>query len=201
MAKQTKKRDRIMISPPSVTTKLPHSPITPPSQSAASGQDDEYERALAFLRDFHSRRVVTTCAFSSDAFDGLRRWAPLYTIIESDEEGRGSLFEDELSYEFSWALRVVTDDDTRDDAESSRRMRKTARSKCLSDEVYGGSPSTESSSSCSSADDESLLATSHDYDRPSHDYDHYSDLYDDDVRGMRKMTKHSRGCIALGCAS
>jgi hypothetical protein len=191
MVKQTKKRDRFMISPPSAISKSSSSsPVTPPSPSAA-GQEDEYESALSFLRDFRLKRVAA-CASSSDAFDDLRRMAPLYTIIESDAECRGSFVEDELSEEFSQTLSVIAHDETYDNAASSPRMKKTAKSKCLLDfvdAIYGGSSSSASSSSFSSAGDDSILT--------SHDYDHYFDLCgnDDDGHGMRKSMKHSRGCI------
>ena len=188
MVKQNKKRDRFMISPPSAITKSSAcSPGTPPLPSAA-GQEDEYESALSFLRNFRSKRVAA-CASSSDAFDDLSRMGPLYTIIESDDERRGSFVEDELSEEFSQTLSVIADDETSNNTASSPRMKKTAKSKCLLDFVdviYGGSPSSASSSSCSSSSGESILS--------SHDYDHYFDLCinDDDGHGMRKSMKRSR---------
>ena len=175
MVKQTKKRDRFMISPPSAISKSSSSsPVTPPSPSAA-GQEDEYESALSFLRDFRLKRVAA-CASSSDAFNDFRRMAPLYTIIESDAEGRGSLDEYELSDELSLAFNVVADDETCDDAASLPRMKKTAKTKCLLDLVdasSGESMSLASSLLCSCRSDGSIV--------PSHDYDFYFDLHDSRV--------------------
>ena len=169
------------------------SPITHPSPFVASEHEDEYERASAFLRDFHSRQYI------SDANNNdLRRMAPLYTITESDEEEVGGCCDDdvgELGYEFSLALGVVFDFD--DDAASSpARMKKTVKSGCLLDLVngiYGGSPSSaSSSSSCSSSAGDDSLVISHAY------YDErccYDSSFNDDCRGVRKMAKRSRGCI------
>ena len=129
------------------------SPIIPPSPFAASEHEGEYERASAFLRDFHSRQYSN---------NDLRRMAPLYTIIESDEEEIGGCDDvGELGDEFSLALGVVFDVD--DEAASLPRMKKTVKSECLLDlanGIYGGSPSSASSSSCSIAGDDSLV-TSH----------------------------------------
>ena len=114
MAKQTKERERFMISPPSAITKHSStSPVTPPSPSGVAGQEDEHEKALS-----------AACASSSDAMNDLRREERLYAIIESDAEdvrggGDGSFIENELSDEFSLALNVVSDDETCDDAASS----------------------------------------------------------------------------------
>jgi len=159
MAEQTKKLDRFIISPPSAITKYSStSPITPPLPSGVAGQEDEYERALSSLRDFRLKRVAA-CASSSDAFDDLRRMAPLFTIIESDAEIWGSFVEDELSDELSLALNVVAHDETCDNAASSPRMKKSAKSNCLLDFVdttYGGSPPSASSSSWSSAGGDSI---------------------------------------------
>ncbi|KAL3776014.1 hypothetical protein ACHAW5_007096 [Stephanodiscus triporus] len=142
MAVQTRKRDRLMISPKSSPSR-----ITPPLPSAASERQDEYERALAFLRDFHSRRVAA-CEFSSDAFDGLMRDAPLYAIIESEAEeiGLGDGVS-KLIDEFSLALSVDADKV----AASIPRMKKTVRSECLIDLVDdsdGGSQSSASRRHC-----------------------------------------------------
>ena len=175
-----------MISPPSAITKSSaSSPGTPPLPSAV-GQEDEYESALSFLRDFRSKRVAA-CASSSDAFDDLRRMGSLYTIIESDTERRGSFVEDELSEEFSQTLSVIADDETSNNAASSPRMKKTAKSKCLLDfvdAIYGGSPSSALSSSCSSSSGGSILS--------SHDYDHYFDL-------CGKSMKRTRGAQTRMC--
>ncbi len=82
-----------MILLQSAFTKLSScSPITPPSTSVAR-QEDEYKRALTFLHAF-----------------------PLYTIIESDAEGRGSFEKDELSNKFSLVLSISTDNKTSDNA-------------------------------------------------------------------------------------
>jgi hypothetical protein len=162
MAKQSKKRDRLMISPPSATSKSTSSPITPPSPSAA-GLDDEYERALAFLRDFRSKRVAAF-ASSSDAFNDLRWKAPLHVIIESEAEEIGggedsSSAEDELVDEFSLALSVIADDQTYDNAASSPRMKKTAKSKCLIDLVEDCKNGSQLSCSSSSIESDDLMAT------------------------------------------
>ncbi len=165
-------------------------PITPPPSFTASEHEDEYERASAFLRDFHSRQYI------SDANNNdLRRMAPLYTITESDEEEIVGCCDDdvgELGYEFSLALGVVFDVD--DDAASSpARMKKTVKSECLFDlannGIYSARPSSASSSSCSSVGDD-LLAISHDYQERC-----YDSSFNDDGRGMRKMAKRSRCCI------
>jgi hypothetical protein len=128
MAKQTKKQDRFTMLLQSAFTKLSScSPITPPSTSGA-GQEGKYKRALTFL-----------CAF------------PLYTIIESGMEGRGSFVKYELSNKFSLALSVSTNDKTYDNALSLSRLKKTAKSKCLlnfPNAIYGGSLLTASSLSC-----------------------------------------------------
>ena len=173
MVKQTKERERFMISPPSAITKHSStSPVTPPSPSGVAGQEDEHEKALS-----------AACASSSDAFDGLRRMAPLYTIIESDAEIWGSFVEDELSDELSLALNVIADYETCDNAASSPRMKKSAKSNCLLDfvdAICGGSPPSASSSSWSSAGGDSMLT--------SHDNDFYFDLHDGD-RTLHQMTK------------
>ena len=167
------------------------SPILHPTPFAASEHEDEYERASAFLRDYHSRQYI------SDANNNdLRRMAPLYTITESDEEEVGGCCDDdvgELGYEFSLALGVVFDVD--DDAASSpARMKKTVKSGRLLDLVngiYGRSLPLASSSSCLSSVGDASLVISHSY------YERccYDSPFNNDGRGVRKMAKRSRDCI------
>ena len=98
-----------------------------------------------------------------------------------------SFVEDELSEEFSQTLSVIADDETSNNAASSARMKKTAKSKCLLnfvDAIYGGSPSSALSSSCSSSSGDSILS--------SHDYDHYFDL-------CGKSMKRTRGAQTRMC--
>ncbi|KAL3776015.1 hypothetical protein ACHAW5_007097 [Stephanodiscus triporus] len=173
MAKQSKKRNRLMISPQSAMSKSSSSPITAPSPSAMA-LDDEYERALAFLRDFRSQRVAAFES-SSDAFNERRWKAPLHVIIESEAEEIGggedsSFVEDELVDEFSLALSVIPDDQTYDNASSSPpRMKKTAKSQCLIDLVEDSKGGSQLSCSSSSIESDDSMA-------PSHDDDHYFDF-------------------------
>jgi len=84
MAINTKKRDRLTMAP---TLSSDFEPV-----KRAADDEEEYERAVAFLRDFHSRRVAATATcLHSTALDA---------ILEADR------LDEVLSSEFSLALSV-----------------------------------------------------------------------------------------------
>ena len=115
-----------------------------------------YERALSYLRAFHSRSVALpyssthslTSFFDPDDISHLEM--PLYAIVEDDDEGTKSSSSERtdsmcerLIDEFSSALSVNEDDCENDDGVSYHRchppsstfprMKRTARSECLLD--------------------------------------------------------------------
>jgi len=146
MAINTKKRARVN------TMMTPSSNSTTTSSSSAScyssSDQEEYERAVAFLREFHSRRVVAQATFlHSTSIDA---------ILEADH------FDEMLASDFSLALcvgqqqQVIVDvppldgyATTANDHQQQQqrcttsrqrrkpstlsRMKKTTRSKCLLD--------------------------------------------------------------------
>ena len=138
----TKKRERgSMISSRSSSSCFP-------GLSSAPDDREEYERAAAFLREFHSRRVATG--------DTALHSASLDDILASDR------IDDVLAREFSLALSVgaaasaeAVDRRSQRGAHRQRRatsslwrMKKTTTSKCLIDLDVGHPPLTN--------DDESL---------------------------------------------
>eukprot|EP00581_Thalassiosira_minuscula_P011044 CAMPEP_0183716552 /NCGR_PEP_ID=MMETSP0737-20130205/10425_1 /TAXON_ID=385413 /ORGANISM="Thalassiosira miniscula, Strain CCMP1093" /LENGTH=286 /DNA_ID=CAMNT_0025945841 /DNA_START=509 /DNA_END=1369 /DNA_ORIENTATION=- len=108
MAIHTKKRDRVALTPSS--SFLPSAKASFYRQSALSAteQEEEYQRAVAFLREFHSRRVV-------DSSEGDENGAPASaaflqtTNLEAISEGSNANdhFEEMLANDFTLALTVT----------------------------------------------------------------------------------------------
>jgi len=137
-------------------------PTKSTSSSSSASDQDEYERAVAFLREFHSRRVATTLHSTS-----------LDAILEAEH------FDEMLASEFSIALSVGCSSSSssenlnksggsrdrnnkpilkkkgtycnshrrrRNHPSSLKRMKKTTTSKCLMDlEVSSSSSSNDKS--------------------------------------------------------
>jgi hypothetical protein len=148
IVQQTKKRDRVVV--------------------AASDQEDEYELALAFLREFHSRRVAAFATHSSSTFSSSASSAvdriptskstPLDAILEGGdaEEERSCCclvvdVDELLSSDFALALDIgeySADNDygvlkktTSISSLSPSRMKKATTTECLLD-LGGESPSS-----------------------------------------------------------
>mmetsp|Transcript_14263 Transcript_14263/g.25061 ORF Transcript_14263/g.25061 Transcript_14263/m.25061 type:complete len:247 (-) Transcript_14263:130-870(-) len=103
MAIHTKKRDRVnMTMTPSANSTITS---TTSSSSASSTDQEEYERAVAFLREFHSRRVVAQATFLHST--------SLDDILEADH------FDGMLASDFSLALSVGQQHQQSDDLLSS----------------------------------------------------------------------------------
>mmetsp|Transcript_32642 Transcript_32642/g.68951 ORF Transcript_32642/g.68951 Transcript_32642/m.68951 type:complete len:283 (+) Transcript_32642:578-1426(+) len=106
MAIHTKKRDRVALTPSS--SFLPSAKASFYRQSALSAteQEEEYQRAVAFLREFHSRRVV-----DSSEGDGAPASAAFLqtTNLEAISEGSNANdhFEEMLANDFTLALTVT----------------------------------------------------------------------------------------------
>ncbi|KAL3776019.1 hypothetical protein ACHAW5_007101 [Stephanodiscus triporus] len=149
IVQQTKKRDRVFVT--------------------ASDQEDEYELALAFLREFHSRRVAAFATHSSssspssssssavDRIPTTSKSTPLDAIVEEGdaEEERSCCrlvvdVDELLSSDFALALDIGeygADNDygvlkaTSISSLSPSRMKKATTTECLLD-LGGESPSS-----------------------------------------------------------
>jgi hypothetical protein len=120
---------------------LPTTPIVN-IMSSRKDKEEEYERAVAFLRSFHSTPVA---ALSSPSR------SPLGAISEN---GIGDLIND-----FSVALHVESSTTTMASSNPvSPRIKKTATSACLLDL---DAPSSSSSGGDEKVDDSSLFSTHH----------------------------------------
>lgn len=167
----SKKRDRTSLSPSSIGD------ASPLATTTATNQQEEYERAVSFLREFHSRQATQLSSPTSHHLDA---------ILETTPDGRS--FEDVLSLDFTLALSMgskgsdsssslsssshsvtsfsspnqpssLVSSSTSSSSSphlnrSSKRMKKTHTCACLQDLV---SDEDSSSSSFSSSEDESIL--------------------------------------------
>eukprot|EP00579_Thalassiosira_antarctica_P031188 CAMPEP_0202032208 /NCGR_PEP_ID=MMETSP0905-20130828/65413_1 /ASSEMBLY_ACC=CAM_ASM_000554 /TAXON_ID=420261 /ORGANISM="Thalassiosira antarctica, Strain CCMP982" /LENGTH=273 /DNA_ID=CAMNT_0048596065 /DNA_START=86 /DNA_END=908 /DNA_ORIENTATION=- len=84
MAIHTKKRDRVITMTPTITTSTTSTTSSTLACSSCLSDQEEYERAVAFLREFHSQRVSTS----------------LDAILEADH------IDEMLASDFSLALSV-----------------------------------------------------------------------------------------------
>eukprot|EP00571_Detonula_confervacea_P014102 CAMPEP_0172309446 /NCGR_PEP_ID=MMETSP1058-20130122/9729_1 /TAXON_ID=83371 /ORGANISM="Detonula confervacea, Strain CCMP 353" /LENGTH=198 /DNA_ID=CAMNT_0013022073 /DNA_START=107 /DNA_END=703 /DNA_ORIENTATION=+ len=137
MTIHTKKRDRV---------------------KSIANEEEEYERAVSFLREFHSRQVEVVTAATATNTHHLHSMS-LDAILETDH------FEDMLASDFSLALSVGGHNSGHDDPRPRRnpsgrslsRMKKTMTSTCLfdlDDGVSTAASSSSGSSSGSSSDDD-----------------------------------------------
>mmetsp|Transcript_6906 Transcript_6906/g.12096 ORF Transcript_6906/g.12096 Transcript_6906/m.12096 type:complete len:250 (+) Transcript_6906:47-796(+) len=97
----SKKRDRVNTMNPSSNSTT----TTSSARSTSPDQEEEYERAVAFLREFHSRRVVAQATFLHST--------SLDDIVEADH------FDEMLASDFSLALSVGQQHQQSDDLLSS----------------------------------------------------------------------------------
>jgi hypothetical protein len=128
----------IMVAPPQ-NKKRDRSPSPMPSYYKADNATDEYERAVAFLHEFHSRRVAALHSTSLDTLD-----------VISEEF-------DDLADDFSLALNVSSSRQSRtvDSCDyvpqrkiiRSPKMKKTVTSTCLADLDNSSADEAESASS------------------------------------------------------
>mmetsp|Transcript_14264 Transcript_14264/g.25064 ORF Transcript_14264/g.25064 Transcript_14264/m.25064 type:complete len:241 (-) Transcript_14264:130-852(-) len=97
MAIHTKKRDRVITMTPTITTSTTSTTSSTLACSSCLSDQEEYERAVAFLREFHSQRVSTS----------------LDAILEADH------IDEMLASDFSLALSVGQQHQQSDDLLSS----------------------------------------------------------------------------------
>mmetsp|Transcript_2026 Transcript_2026/g.3331 ORF Transcript_2026/g.3331 Transcript_2026/m.3331 type:complete len:195 (+) Transcript_2026:141-725(+) len=135
-----KKRSRVIYSGDVSSSCLSSMPTSVNIMSSPTEKDAEYERAVAFLRNFHSTRVAALSPTSR---------TPLGAISEI---GIGDLVNDfslALQVESSSNLKTATASCSSSFSRSSPRIKKTATSTCLIDLAATSASSTSSSSSSS----------------------------------------------------
>lgn len=128
------------LEPPFAGTRA--SSWAPTCASPCSVDADEYNRAVAFMRELRSRRVV-------DVADATAVHRRLETVAEDD----GGLEEMMLAADFALALSVTRSHRSSGDPPMSmkrRRMKKTATVRCLLDLVDSSSSSDDEKSTSSS---------------------------------------------------
>eukprot|EP00579_Thalassiosira_antarctica_P031576 CAMPEP_0202030208 /NCGR_PEP_ID=MMETSP0905-20130828/64381_1 /ASSEMBLY_ACC=CAM_ASM_000554 /TAXON_ID=420261 /ORGANISM="Thalassiosira antarctica, Strain CCMP982" /LENGTH=219 /DNA_ID=CAMNT_0048594001 /DNA_START=326 /DNA_END=982 /DNA_ORIENTATION=- len=135
----SKKRDRVNTMNPSSNSTT----TTSSARSTSPDQEEEYERAVAFLREFHSRRVVAQATFlHSTSLDDIVEADHFDEMLASDfslalsvgQQQRRSSSSDDLSSSGSDSGESNNDQQQQHQCTFSRsRMKKTTKSKCLLD--------------------------------------------------------------------